>query len=390
MCATLLAGTACGEDPAASSIDATTDGLAADISPADAESVDGVDPMEEDAVGLPDDSAESLDDDMYSASDASTDVGDDTGSDVEESDAQAAPPLPPGVCQTWGKAAAKGTLDHADLSEISGFAESVLHPDVLWAHNDSGDSARLLALNHDASIRAIVHLKGAKARDWEDMALGPCAAGDDPASWGCLYIGDVGDNALKYKTSMLLRVNEPVSLPPAATAVAQVDLTPLNWRSWNLKWPHGPRDVEALAALPDARLILLTKEQKKGLSEVYRVVLGDATAASATRLGVVATALPDVLDGLGVMVTAADSTVDGSRLLVRTYLRMFLFDVGDALTLPPDQAGKALATAKRIEVPFAWEIQGEAVAWSRSGGYWHASEKFKGVVPKLHRVACVP
>lgn len=296
----------------------------------------------------------------------------------------------PGLCAGWGKPLAQGALAQPELAEISGLAESVRHPGVLWAHADSGDSARLFALSPEGTLRAIVQLQGAVARDWEDIALGPCESAQDPASWGCLYVADLGDNLLASDHGFIFRVDEPASLPAPATrsGAPVLQRSSTQWRSWTLNWPHGPRDVEALAAMPDGRLVLMTKESTKGLSEVYRVALDSAGHALATRLGELPTALADVKEGLGVMVTAADLTVDGRHLLVRTYLRLFHFDLGDTLVAAPGQAAMALASAPRLEVPVAVEIQGEAVAWSRSGGYWHASETFKTVVAKLYRVRC--
>ena len=40
-----------------------------------------------------------------------------------------------------------GLITSGDLDEISGLASSRAHDDVLWAHNDSGNPARLYAIS---------------------------------------------------------------------------------------------------------------------------------------------------------------------------------------------------------------------------------------------------
>ena len=291
------------------------------------------------------------------------------------------------ACGEWGVPEEQGDLKHPALTELSGLAESVLLPGVLWGHADSGDSARLLAVRQDGSLRAIVPLVGAKAVDWEDLALGPCAAGADPASWHCLYVGDLGDNDLKRKKGTIFRVVEPAALPDEAS-VATVPIAAPEWRQWVFTWPHGPRDIEALAVLPDGQAVAVSKDKKGGLAEIYRIALGAGSAANASRLGVIDTALDDVPDGLGLAVTGADLSADGTRLLVRTYLKVFVFDVGGALMLPPAQTGVALAAAPRRIAPSGLDVQGEAVAWSRAGGFWHGSEAFGSFVGRLWRVRC--
>ena len=77
----------------------------------------------------------------------------------------------------------------AVIAEASGMAPSAIDAEVVWLHNDSGDTARVFGVTLDGDLVATVTLAGVVAWDWEDMAAGPC--GDQR----CLYIGDIGDNA---------------------------------------------------------------------------------------------------------------------------------------------------------------------------------------------------
>jgi len=89
-----------------------------------------------------------------------------------------------------------GTVQTELIHEASGIAASRKNPGVLWVHNDSGDSARLYAVNLEGKLVAVCRIKGARARDWEDIAVGP---GPGPRQ-DYLYIGDIGDNGAKHKS----------------------------------------------------------------------------------------------------------------------------------------------------------------------------------------------
>ena len=55
-------------------------------------------------------------------------------------------------------------------------------------HNDSGDTARVFAIDRAGTTRAILSLPGVSAIDIEDIAIGP-----GPDEWRpYLYLGDIG------------------------------------------------------------------------------------------------------------------------------------------------------------------------------------------------------
>ncbi|XP_062591880.1 uncharacterized protein LOC134253375 [Saccostrea cucullata] len=77
------------------------------------------------------------------------------------------------------------------INEASGLAASRLHPGVLYTHNDSGDRARIFAVDSEGGgTLAVYDIPSAAHHDWEDMAVGVCPSG----SGSCIYIGDVGGN----------------------------------------------------------------------------------------------------------------------------------------------------------------------------------------------------
>jgi len=86
-----------------------------------------------------------------------------------------------------GSGTTLGTVANPAIDELSGLVQSTAHPGVLWANNDSGDSARVFAVGSDGADLGTVMVSGATATDWEDLALGPGPGGGDH-----LYVGDLG------------------------------------------------------------------------------------------------------------------------------------------------------------------------------------------------------
>jgi hypothetical protein len=264
-------------------------------------------------------------------------------------------------------ASTPGSVAADPVTELSGLAASRRTDGILWAHNDSGDSARVFAVGADGSDRGQYTLGGAGAVDWEDVAVGP---GPDPGV-SYLYVGDVGDNAAARSSVQVYRVAEPpvptTGGPPAPqtlTGVARLTLT----------YPDGPHDAEALLVDPISGDLLLVTKALSGAATVFRAPANLADGSTTALTQVAALSL-----GLGAMVTAADVTPAGDVVALRTYFSVALF---------PRPAGGSLAAAF-AEAPCAGavasESQGEALAFTADGrAYVTASE---GSHPPLHRFA---
>ena len=136
----------------------------------------------------------------------------------------------PGVALT-------GTLQSQRVKESSGVAVSRAHPGVLWTHNDSADGAYVYATDLTGADRGFVRIEGARAVDWEDIALGPC-----PARRGaCLYIADTGDNDRTRRSVVIYAVPEP---DPPGKGTGPVRSAPA--AALRIKYSGGPDDVEAI------------------------------------------------------------------------------------------------------------------------------------------------
>src|SRR4051812_38520627 len=77
------------------------------------------------------------------------------------------------------------TLRDPQIAESSGIAATSARDDVVFTHNDSGNTARFFAVDPYGCTIGVFTAPGVTATDWEDMARGPGRS---------LWLGDVGDN----------------------------------------------------------------------------------------------------------------------------------------------------------------------------------------------------
>lgn len=114
---------------------------------------------------------------------------DDAGADAGAGDAAAHDAGVTEPCTAFANPSASGTVAFGALDECSGLAASRAQPGLLYAHNDSGDSARFFALEGSGALRAEYTLAGATFRDLEDIAVGP-----GPLGASYVFLADTGDN----------------------------------------------------------------------------------------------------------------------------------------------------------------------------------------------------
>ncbi len=249
-----------------------------------------------------------------------------------------------GPCAAYAEAVAVAQVQDPALDELSGLAVSRLNPGIVWTHEDSGGAAELYALDATGATVATVHVTGVANEDWEDLAIAPCAAG-----W-CLVVGDIGDRGTDRAAFAVLRVVEPL-LDGTREYSVLPDVLPYTW-------PGTVEDAESLALFPDGTPLILSK-RTDATAGLYRLPAG---ARVLEPLASVGTGPPD--EDLAARATAADLSTDGATLLLRTYFHLYELDLRE-----PTAPGPA------VEIPFALEPQGEAVAYDPvRGGFWQVSE----------------
>ena len=158
---------------------------------------------------------------------------------------------------------------------------AVRHADVLWAHNDSGDTARIFAIDLTGALRATVDVDVAKAIDWEDIA----------ADGTTLYVADIGDNQRARTEIFVYRVTEPALTATSADA-----------EKITLRYPDGAHDAEALMVDPVGKQLVVVTKEAAGTSHVYTTPLAaPGPLQEQTTLSL----------GIGQLVTAGDIERDG-------------------------------------------------------------------------------
>jgi hypothetical protein len=215
-------------------------------------------------------------------------------------------------------------------------------------HNDSGDTARVFALDQTGATRGEYSLTGATAQDWEDITVVPGAA---PGS-GTIYAADIGDNPRTRTEIQLYRVTEPdvpTSGPRITTALADVE-------TLHLSYPDGPHDAEAFLIDPVTHdIVIITKSLSGGTVGIYRAA-GPLDAGSSTQLTKARNLqLPA---GLANAVTGADVSGDDLAIVVRTYGGVRVLAGSKAIPVADALGGQA------CNAPVPSELQGEAVTFN--------------------------
>jgi hypothetical protein len=248
-----------------------------------------------------------------------------------------------------------------DLPEASGVAASRRLPGRLWAINDSGHAV-IFALDERGSVLSRIRLHGAKADDWEAIAVGPCTGGS------CIYVGDIGDNNARRKQITIYSVPEAGDAKPA---------TPIS--ALHLVYPDGPQDAEALLATPDGGLYIVTKGST-GPIALYRLPRErQGPPVTLERVGKPRTDGKVAPDD---RITDGAVSVDGATTVLRTH-RALLFYRTARLT-----AGD-WREERRVELESLGERQGEGVTFAPDGSLFLAGEGGGGKRPgTLLRVLC--
>jgi hypothetical protein len=223
-------------------------------------------------------------------------------------------------------------LRTGQLREVSGCAFSVQDPNVVWLHNDSGDSARLFRLDVRTRVVKPVKVVGAEAVDWEDVAAAPN---------GELVIGDIGDNASARANVTIYRVADPGQ--GSRTGAAQVQ---------TLVYDDGPHDAESVVVDPESDVTYVVTKTVDGTSGVYV-----ANGANLKRVGSVVLAEAGFL--FPNRITGADALPNGSGVVLRTY------QSGYALRRAKGQPWASVWSSKPESFELPGMIQGESICVRR-------------------------
>lgn len=231
-----------------------------------------------------------------------------------------------------------GELNDPELDELSGLAASRRHPGSFWAHNDSGDTARLFLIDDRGRVQRSPTIPDAENVDWEDMAVGP-----GPDGQPHLFIGDIGQNVSLREPAIVYRIAESDT-----DDVDQLDLY----------YPDGPADAETLMVDPDTGELVVITKSLDGRSRILTADQADSPITM-TEAGAVTFTDPGPVEGSllpGTMLTGGDIAPDGSFIVLRTYKEVLIY---------PREPGWSIAKTLQQEPcrrTVENEPQGEAVA----------------------------
>lgn len=264
-------------------------------------------------------------------------------------------------CNRFGNARQTGALGSPIINESSGLAPSFHQQDVWWTHNDSGDSARIFALDDTGALLSTHNVLFARHNDWEDMAIGPCDEAD-----ACLFVADFGDNPRRRSTITLYRFAEPTA-GTGGTVREGVAMT--------IRYPQSEaRDAEALLIDPetgDALFVEKTNGRARVtmLQDAGRLQTGDYAAENVGELANYGT------------ITGGDFSPFGDEFVVRDYTDVAMRYLvgrdadGHVDGFVPASTGIAVAT---------W---GEAIAYRPDG--MAVRTTIEGDRTPMHETACV-
>jgi len=234
--------------------------------------------------------------------------------------AQAAPGVASGTVQC--------RFSDKRFTEISGIALSRTHANVLYLHNDSGDGARIYAVDATTCrTLATLTVDGISPRDAEAIAVGVDAKGR-PVIW----LADIGDNRDSWPYVRLHRIREPgVIRDQHVTA-----------RTYRFTYSDGPQNAEAILADPRAQRVWVVSK-KLAHGSLFEVPLRRSGVGVAKRIR-----------QEGGLVTDGSISPDGTRYVLRDYVNATVFR-----GLPPG------IQASQFVLPM--QIQGEAITWTADG-----------------------
>lgn len=269
------------------------------------------------------------------------------------------------------------------LPEASGVAVSRRHDGIVWVLND-GPEGVLWALAPDSAepgteLAPVARVQVAtEIWDWEALEVGACPTG--LAARSCLWVADTGNN-FQHRDVVRLHVLPEPDLDPASAEGRPPVVEPA---VVHLSYPDAPRDVEALFVV--GSIPWLVSKGNADDANLYRVPLPAAWAESSADAPLTAEKVQELAPGglnLVRQFTGA-ATVPGAhaadegdaaggdaagapaRVLIRSYIRLQLYEVGDDGAVPVEGGEVNLLSLR--------EPQGEGVAVGADGRVWLVSE----------------
>jgi hypothetical protein len=250
----------------------------------------------------------------------------------------------------WQPARKIAELENGSIDESSGIAPSVRNPGLYWTQNDSG-KPELFLFAADGGNRGTWTVIGARAVDWEDIAVGP----GPERGRSYIYIGDIGNNNRPRKELVIYRIAEPV-----ASATSRVTERAVAIR---FRYPDGHHDAEALLVHPRSGDIYVVTKERNGSAPVFKLPAPHSATAVTTAMALRSAQLPNDIDisFLVGRITGGAISRDGRRVVLCDYLRAYEAVVPEVGSF--DEVWKH----KFVSIDVGARRQGEGITYSLDG-----------------------
>jgi hypothetical protein len=251
-------------------------------------------------------------------------------------------------------------LENQSIKESSGIAASRQNSNILWTHNDSGDGPFVYAFDRQGKHRGVWRVAGAKAIDWEDMAVGP----GPKRGQSYLYLGDIGDNSKNREEILVYRVTEPRITPSdSSSSVKNPRVTEIT-DVIRLKYPDGKHDAESLLVHPGSGDLYIITKIRGGSAGVYKLKAPLPLQGVSTLVRVGEVRLADMFVG---WFTGADISPDGQRVVLCDYLSAGELIISKRTGIAFDEIWKGSPVPIEIGDYRGIRRQGEAICYSADG-----------------------
>jgi hypothetical protein len=251
------------------------------------------------------------------------------------------------VCEKYAGPVELAKVGVSELNALSGIAAGRKNPQLLFAHNDH-DRAAVYVLDQQGALRARLNPQNASANDIEDIAIGPCDSDT------CIFLADIGDNAMMRSEYGVLRFPEPEIAKDGAPAT----LTPAAQRV-RFMYEDGSHNAEGFMVDPlSGKMYVVTKLAEGGVSAVYRL---DAPAGSSSMWRGVKVADLPVPKSSDMSISAAAAQPCGRGFAVRTYNTIYEFRI------PTGAAFESAFQATPVMLAGPNEPQSEAIDYLADG-----------------------
>lgn len=259
------------------------------------------------------------------------------------------------VVQLYGTPTRITNLKNPAVDESSGLAASHLNRNIYWTHNDSGDGPFIYSFDSTGQSRGVFRVTGARARDWEDMSIGP----GPRRGQSYLYLGDIGDNDEVRDEIVVYRIPEPTLTDADKTSSKGKPLATEPAEAIRLRYPDGKHDAETLLVHPvSGNLYVVTKVLLRNAT-VYEAAAPLSTGQVITMKRIGEIKVPSLVGGA---LTGGSISPDGRRVAFCDYLQ------GYEAVLPASSSNfNDIWNQKITGFSLGQREQGEAIAYRADG-----------------------